>query len=107
MIRMALKQVDFGLQDSFCDSNDLNDSWDQTRMPECLIEFFTSLLNMRKSDLIGSNRNSLVDDIDTEDHENDEMNNDSKDEDHSLNEEKTPVFQELLQEKRKRSQRFV
>ena len=35
---------------------------------------------MTKSDLIGSNRNSLVDDIDTEDHENDEMNHDGEDE---------------------------
>ena len=102
MIRMALKQVDFGLQDSFCDSNDLNDSWDQTRMPECLIEFFTSLLNMRKSDLIGSNRNSLVDDIDTEDHENDEMNHESEDEDHNLNEREDTSIPRVASRKKKK-----
>ena len=52
MIRTALQTVDFMLEDSFCDSNDLNDAWDNTQMPEVWAEFFTGLYSIRKSDLI-------------------------------------------------------
>ena len=82
MIRDALKKVDFGLQDSFCDSDDLNDSWNQTRMPECLIEFFTTVLNTRKADLISSNRTSSV--ADSDENEGDETDYESEDEDNNL-----------------------
>ena len=57
MIRTALQTVDFMLEDSFCDSNDLNDAWDNTQMPEVLAEFFTGFYNIRKSDLIAKKYN--------------------------------------------------
>ena len=47
-----LKEVDFGLEDSFNDKEDLVDSWESTRMPESLLEFFSGLMNMSKADLI-------------------------------------------------------
>ena len=50
-----LKEVDFGLEDSFNDKEDLVDSWESTRMPESLIEFFSGLMNMSKADLIRPN----------------------------------------------------
>ena len=52
MIRKKLLEVDFGLTDKFCDSANLKDSWENTRMPETLIEFFSGLLNMSKADLV-------------------------------------------------------
>ena len=63
MLRDQLQLVDFGLEDSFCDKDDLYDSWSNTRMPETLIEFFSGLLNMSKADLISP----LYEPIDSED----------------------------------------
>ena len=52
LIRRKLLEVDFGLEDKFLDSENLKDSWENTRMPETLIEFFSGLLNISKADLI-------------------------------------------------------
>ena len=62
---------------------------------------------MTKSDLIGCNRNSIVDDIDTEDHENDEMNHDSEDEDHGLNERKENSIPRVASRKKKPTVRLA
>ena len=45
IIRESLmKDVNFGLEDSFCDHIDLLDSWRKTKMPETLMDFFLAFL---------------------------------------------------------------
>ena len=61
VIRKQLQQVDFGLNDSFCDCNDLKDSWSTTRMPETLVEFFSGLLKVSKADLIRPDETGFID----------------------------------------------
>ena len=39
-----MKDVNFGLEDSFCDNINLLDSWRKTKMPETLMEFFLAFL---------------------------------------------------------------
>ena len=39
-LRSALQDVDFGLQDSFCDKIDLMESLLKTKIPESLITFY-------------------------------------------------------------------
>ena len=58
-IRKALLKVDFGLQDSFCDSNDLHESWEKTRMPECLLTFLSVLYNVPKHKLFHTSAKDL------------------------------------------------
>ena len=44
--------VDFGLQDSFCDKIDLMESLLKTKLPESLITFLCAFLKMNKADFI-------------------------------------------------------
>ena len=44
-IKDALLNVDFNLNDRFCDAQDLEESWDSTKIPEPLLHFFASLFN--------------------------------------------------------------
>ena len=72
-IRHALLDFNFDLQDKFCDSVDLQDSWDNMNIPDELLTFLCVLLNYNINDLecsVGSNNNSpLSDDDDTSDEE--------------------------------------
>ena len=72
-IRHALLDFNFDLQDKFCDSVDLQDSWDNMNIPDELLTFLCVLLNYNRNDLqcsVGSNNNSpLIDDDDTSDEE--------------------------------------
>jgi len=45
-LRKVLKGVDFGLQDSFCDSTDLKSSWEGTIMPAPLLAFLAALFKV-------------------------------------------------------------
>ena len=83
-LRNKLLEVDFGLGDSFCDSNDLNESWLSTHMPEALIEFFAGFLNMKKVDLMKQNENVFQE----SDEDDEEIEDITYDENNSLIEDK-------------------
>ena len=51
-LRGKLKEMSFGLEDSFCDANDLKASVRNTRMPESVMEFLGALLNISKADFV-------------------------------------------------------
>ena len=40
ILRSSLLNVDFGLQDKFCDAQDLESAWNGTKVPEDLLRFF-------------------------------------------------------------------
>ena len=44
----ALKQVDFKLQDRFCDAEKLKQSWLNTKIPDELLTFFSEFLTLKK-----------------------------------------------------------
>ena len=43
LIRQSLMEVDFDLQDRFCDVNDLRLAWENTTIPEPLLKFMSVL----------------------------------------------------------------
>ena len=51
-LRSELQDVDFGLQDSFCDKIDLMESLLKTKIPESLITFLCAFLKMNKANFI-------------------------------------------------------
>lgn len=58
-LRKVLKDVDFGLQDSFCDSTDLKSSWEGTIMPAPLRTFLAALFKVPKYKLFKSSAHDL------------------------------------------------
>ena len=59
-IRNALLDFNFDLEDKFCDSVDLQDSWNNMNIPDELLTFLCVLLNYNRNDLeccMGSNNN--------------------------------------------------
>ena len=50
-IRRALLDVDFGLNDKFCDADELKDSWKNPQVLEVLLSFFATLFNIKKTSL--------------------------------------------------------
>ena len=46
LLRELLQDVDFGLDDKFCDDEEIKNSWENTHMPEGLLTFFSSLVNI-------------------------------------------------------------
>ena len=76
-IREAIQKVDFGLQDKFCDGDDLRDSWENTAMPMALINFFSALfripacklhnLSHKAADLPDNYKPDLVEDEEEDD----------------------------------------
>ena len=61
-IRTALKQVDFKLQDRFCDAEELKQSWLNTKIPDELLTFFSELFEIKKTKLIEKYHNETVSD---------------------------------------------
>jgi len=51
-IRQVLLDFNFDLQDKFCDSVDLKDSWDNMQIPDELVTFLCVLLNCDRNDLV-------------------------------------------------------
>ena len=39
--------VDFGLQDTFCDAHDIESAWNGTEVPADVLRFFGALFNFR------------------------------------------------------------
>lgn len=60
-LREVLLDVDFGLQDSFCDSTDLKDSWESTVMPAPLLTFLSALYKIPQHKLYRSSVAELED----------------------------------------------
>ena len=65
-LRQSLLDVDFGLDDKFCDADDLKDAWENTIMPSELSTFFSSLFNIPKHKLFKSSEFALKELFDEE-----------------------------------------
>ena len=72
-IRTALKQVDFKLQDRFCDAEELKQSWLNTKIPDELLTFFSELFDIKKTKLIEEYHNETVSDDAKNDVKNDQF----------------------------------
>lgn len=46
LLREALQKVDFGLNDKFCDAQDLRNSWMESKVSEVSVIFFSTLFNI-------------------------------------------------------------
>ena len=51
-IRDKLLNVDFGLQDKFCDAEELKLAWRTTKIPDNILAFFSELFNIKKTMLL-------------------------------------------------------
>ena len=47
-LRQSIKEVDFGLDDSFCDAPSLKRSWENTAIPDDWMTFYSALFNIRR-----------------------------------------------------------
>ena len=72
-IHTALKQVDFKLQDRFCDAEELKQSWLNTKIPDELLTFFSELFDIKKTKLIEEYHNETVSDDVKNDAKNDQF----------------------------------
>jgi hypothetical protein len=66
-IRKCLLKMDFGLNDSFCDAEELKHSWKNTVMPDQLVTFFSTLFNVNEAILRPNyyeDNSSLEEDLD-------------------------------------------
>ena len=72
-IRTALKQVDFKLEDTICDTEELKQSWLNTKTPDELLTFFSELFDIKKTKLIEEYRNKTVSDDVKNDVKNDQF----------------------------------
>lgn len=70
-LRKALLGIYFGIDDKFCDSEELKNSWRTTRMPDDLITFLCELTNTNKSSFLHCYCSTEVID-DKEEDENDQ-----------------------------------
>ena len=52
--------MDFGLNDKFCDANDLKSSYEINKIPDAILIFFPSVFEIKKSQL---NYHSNVEDL--------------------------------------------
>lgn len=74
LLRQKLRAMSFGLEDSFCDSNDLANSIRDTRMPESVVEFMPAFLNIRKADFVKFHNSLTTEGVSSSDDEEDENN---------------------------------
>ena len=49
-LRDVLQKFSFSLEDTFCDSFDLESALMNTRIPDCAVTFISSLLNIKKAE---------------------------------------------------------
>ena len=66
ILRSSLLNVDFGLQDKFCDAHDLESAWNGTEVPEDLLRFFGALFNFSHTDFNHPGSQTQSNDHDTE-----------------------------------------
>ena len=77
-IRKSLLEVNFGLDDSFCDAQQLKQSWRETKIPSSLVTFFSALFNISSTKLMKSETspeidNDVLDNPEDEDEDNTEI----------------------------------
>lgn len=53
-LRNVLLETDLGLQDKFCDANELEQAWNNITIPEPVLTFLSSLCNVNKTHIQGS-----------------------------------------------------
>ena len=70
-LRETLLDIDFGLQDSFCDSTDLKASWERTMIPAPFLSFLAALFHIPKYKLFRSKATDLDELIQTLDNNED------------------------------------
>ena len=52
MVLNQLLNIDFGLQDKFCDAKELKLAWRTTKIPDELLVFFSEFFNINKTTLL-------------------------------------------------------
>ena len=60
-IRKSPLEVNFGLDDSFCDAQQLKQSWRETKIPSSLVTFFSALFNISSTKLMKSETSPEID----------------------------------------------
>ena len=65
--RKSLLDVNFGLEKSFYDANQLKQSWKETNIPDVLVSFFVALFIVSSTKLMRSEITSGIDDCIFED----------------------------------------
>ena len=57
ILEESLEQIDFDLEDKFCDENDLRSAWNDMKMPNAFLLFllFYTLLDCTKNDVLNDN----------------------------------------------------
>ena len=53
-VQSHLLETDLGLQDKFCDANELEQAWNNITIPEPVLTFLSSLCNVNKTHIQGS-----------------------------------------------------
>lgn len=68
ILRKELLHVDFHLDDKFCDAKELQKSWENTEIPDVLLNFFSSLFQISKSQMlqVETSPTGIVDDEDND-----------------------------------------
>ena len=93
-IRKVLLNVDFGLEDGFCDAQELKNSYSNTQLPGVLLKFFASLFNVNRTMLMKESLEEgeicLFDEDEEDYHEN------SNDQHQRLNLKMKTIFQILF-----------
>ena len=72
LLRERLKEVVFDLDDKFCDQDDLSNALFATRIPETVLTFLCSLLNLKKADFLCKKLTSSDEHSDSSDSDRDE-----------------------------------
>ena len=64
-------EVDFGLEDSFCDSTELKESWERTKTPDSWLTLCAAFCNYPKYKLFKSKAQEFTDMMNDEGYDND------------------------------------
>ena len=78
MFCFALLCVDFDLNDRFCDAKDLEDSWENTKIPEPLLRFFGSLFNFQQEKFYVDSKQDQTDNEDEKPHANSNVSDEKR-----------------------------
>ena len=93
-IRKVLLNVDFGLEDRFCDAQELKNSYSNTQIPDVLLTFLASLFNVNRTMLM---KESLEEDeICLFDEDEEDYHENSNDQHKRLNLKMKAIFQILF-----------
>ena len=71
-LRQVMLDVDFGLDDRFCDAADLKRSWEETSMPDDWMYFFANLFKIPKAALMKFRLNTMFPKSNDDDDEEEE-----------------------------------